>query len=122
MVQMINQEAKFSCGGDHEKRGWRAAHDHAGKFVPTATLHYVRQIKENTAKPNEGAALSMLFAFEPTGKAQLTINTTAARSGYPGRGRRGRPSWPPSTRIAEHRPEWLRDILVRRLPRKIPCA
>lgn len=111
MVQMINQEAKFSAAAimkseDGEPRTITL------KFVPTATLHYVRQIKENTAKPNEGAALSMLFAFEPTGKAQLTINTTTAP---PWADSVTREAWEAELaafpRDAEHRPEWLRDIL-----------
>jgi hypothetical protein len=119
LIQMIGDQIHFSAAATippandadpHE--GENGDHLIPLRLVPTATLHYARQIKRNLAKPNEGAPFSMLFQFTPEGTANVTLNTTDA------------PPWADAVtheawskeitafpRSAEHTPEWLRSFL-----------
>lgn len=120
LIQMIGSEVNFSAAATVPQEGEAAEHGEPRTvplpLVPTATLHYARQIKIAIAKhrdtPGEGAAFSMLFTFESDGKAGLTFNLTDAP---PWAKNPSRAAWDAELaefpRDSEHIPEWLHEIL-----------
>lgn len=71
VLQLIGKHVVFHCEAtlnDGSKENIQS--------LPTALIHYARQLKMNTADPEEGAFFLARFAFESSGTANFGFNKT----------------------------------------------